>query len=112
MLRLNWLLVTKGLHQVKLLGVRCIGLHQVALLNDNSFTRWRYTHHQVALEMPQNPPRGRRPGGLVVGRERVIKHLSSTQVLGLLETLTLKTIRVGLAGRSRLSLDFLSYGKT
>lgn len=55
---------------------------------------------------------GRRPGGLVVDREKPHDRLISSQVLGPQEALTLKTIRVGLVGRSRLSLDFLSYGKT
>jgi hypothetical protein len=55
---------------------------------------------------------GRRAGGLVVGREKPIKRLIASQALCLLKILTLKAIRAELAGRSRLSLDFLSHGKT
>jgi hypothetical protein len=55
--------------------------------------------------------RGRRPSGLVVHREKPLKRLISSQVFGPLKVLTLKTIRECLAGRSRLSLDFLSHGK-
>jgi hypothetical protein len=58
MLSHNWLLITKGLHQVALKGLN--GFHQVALLDDNCITRWRYTLHQVALEMTRDCPRGRR----------------------------------------------------
>jgi len=88
------------------------GFHQVKLLDDYLFTRWRYTLHQVALEMPWDIPRGRRPGGLVVDREKPLDRLIGSQALGLLKVLMLKTIQVELSGRSRLSLDFLSHGKT
>ena len=56
--------------------------------------------------------RGRRPGGLVVDQEKPINRLIASQVLGLLETLTLKTIREWPTERSRFSLDFLSHGET
>ena len=49
----------------------------------------------------------RRPPGLLVDREKPINRWIASQVLGLLETLTLKTIRIRLAGRSRLCLGII-----